>query len=267
VIDTANTYTNGKSEEIVGKAIKGRRDEVIVATKVGHRVGPGPNQTGLSRKHILWQIQASLARLDTDYIDLYYLHRFDADTPLEETLHTLDDLVHQGTVRYIACSNFTTWQIAKAHAISEAHGLERFVAVQPPYSLLQRDIERALLPYCQQEQLGVLSYSPLRGGVLTGKYELSASPPSGSRAAYSPRFWNRVQGEDFGILDQISTIAHEAAMPMLHLAVAWILKNPRVTAPIVGASSVAQVEETCRIAEIRLNDDICQKLNQITRPL
>jgi aryl-alcohol dehydrogenase-like predicted oxidoreductase len=264
VLDTANVYTQGKSEAIIGKAIKGRRDDVIIATKVGNSISHGPNQSGLSRKHILWQLRKSLTRLETDFIDLYYLHRFDSDTPLEETLRTLNDLVRAGTVRYIACSNFTAEQIAQAHVICEAHDLERFIAVQPPYSLLQRDAEDDLLPYCQREKLGVLTYSPLRGGLLSGKYLKNASPPPGSRAEYNPRFRQRVTMANFMVLEQIETVARNADLSMPTLALSWILTNPRITAPIVGASSPTQVEENCRIAEIRLDEDFYRLLDTIT---
>lgn len=181
VVDTANVYTGGKSEEMIGKAVKGRRNEVVIATKAGFGVGQAPNQGGLSRKHVLFQVERNLESLQTDFIDVYYLHRFDPETPLEETLRTFNDLVREGKVRYIACSNFTAGQIAKAHDICEAHDLEQLVAVQPPYNLLQRDIEKDLLPYCQQEGLGVLAYTPLMGGFLTGKYSKAAPPPGGSR--------------------------------------------------------------------------------------
>jgi aryl-alcohol dehydrogenase-like predicted oxidoreductase len=192
VIDTANVYTGGKSEEIIGKAVKGRRDQVIIATKVGFGVGQAPNQTGLSRKYVLSQVEHSLKSLQTDFIDVYYLHRFDPETPLEETLSTFNDMVRQGKVRYVACSNFAAWQIAKAQEICEAHDLEKLVAVQPPYNLLQRDIEKDILPYCQQEGLGVLTYTPLMGGFLTGKYSKTAPPPVGSRYEYNQRLWQRV---------------------------------------------------------------------------
>lgn len=268
VIDTANTYTAGKSEEIIGKAIRDRRDEVIIATKVGMSIGQKPHQTGLSRKHILWQIQHSLKSLQTDFIDLYYLHRFDPETPLDETLRTLNDLVRQGKVRYIACSNFTSWQIAKAQEICEAHDLEKLIAVQPPYNLIQREIEQDLLPYCHIEGLGVLTYTPLMGGFLTGKYSKAAPPPVGSRSAYNPRFWERVNKEsNFAVLEQIESVADDIGIPMSKLAVAWILKNPAITAPIVGASSAMQVEENCQIVEINIGDEAYRRLNEITKPV
>jgi len=266
IIDTANTYTSGRSEEIIGKAIKGRRDEVIIATKVGSKIGQEPNQGGLSRKHILWQIRNSLKSLESDFIDIYYLHRFDPETPLEETLRTFNDLVREGKVRYIACSNFAAWQIAKANEICEAYDLEKFIAVQPPYNLLQRDVERDLLPYCQQEGLGVLTYTPLMGGFLTGKYSKDVSPPKGSRYEYNPRFWERVNKEsNFTVLQQVERVADEVKIPLSKLALAWILKNPIITASIMGASTAEQVEDNCSITEIKIDDEIYRKLNDLTK--
>ena len=266
-IDTANTYTGGRSEEIIGKAINGRRDDVIIATKVGMSIGQKPHQTGLSRRHMLWQFQHSLRSLQTDFIDLYYLHRFDGDTPLEETLHTLNDLVREGKVRYVACSNFTALQMAKAQEICKTRGLEELVAVQPPYNLLQREIEKDLLPFCEQEGLGVLSYTPLMGGFLTGKYSRAMPPPVGSRVAYNPRYWERLNKEsNFTALEQMKRVADEIGIPLSRLAVAWILKNPTITAPILGASSTSQVEEDCQIVEINIGDEDYRRLNEITKP-
>ena len=266
VIDTANIYTGGKSEEIIGKAVKGRRDEAIIATKVGFGKVEGPNQSGLSRKHILNQVEHSLKSLQTDFIDIYYMHRFDPETPLEETLRTFDYLVRQGKVRYMACSNFTAWQIAKAHEICETHDLEKLIAVQPPYNLLQRDIEEDIIPYCQQEGLGILTYTPLMGGFLTGKYSKASPPPAGSRFNYNPRLWERAGKEsNFAVLKQIENVADDTGIPVSKLAISWILKNPAITAPIIGVSSVEQVEENSRITEINLNDDIYQRLNDLTK--
>lgn len=266
VIDTANVYTGGKSEKIIGKAVRGRRDEVVIATKVGFGVGQAPNQTGLSRKHILFQVERSLESLQTDFIDLYYLHRFDPETPLEETLRTFNDLVRDGKVRYIACSNFAAEQIAKAHEICEAYDLEKLVAVQPPYNLMQRDIEKNLLPYCEQEGLGVLTYTPLMGGFLTGKYSKAAPLPSGSRYEYNQRLWPRLNQEsNFAVLEQLENVAREVGIPMSILSIAWIFKNPIVTAPIVGASSIEQVEENCRLTEIKVEDEAYQRLNELTK--
>ena len=268
VVDTANVYTGGKSEEIIGNAVKGRRDEVIIATKVGFGTGEVPNQAGLSRKHILSQVEHSLNRLQTDFIDIYYLHRFDPETPLEETLRTFDGLVRSGKVRYVACSNFSAWQIAKAHEICETHDLEKLIAVQPPYNLLQRDIEKDIIPYCQQEGLGILTYTPLMGGFLTGKYSKDAHPPTGSRFEHNPRLWERANKEsNFAVLEQVESVANDVGISILKLAISWILKNPAITAPIVGASSAEQIEENCKTNEINLNDETYQKLNELTKGL
>jgi aryl-alcohol dehydrogenase-like predicted oxidoreductase len=266
VIDTADIYTGGKSEEVIGKAVKGRRDEVIIATKVGFGRFEGPNRSGLSRKHVLSQVERSLTRLQTGFIDIYYMHRFDPETPLEETLRTFDYLVRLGKVRYVACSNFTAWQIAKAQEVCETHDLEKLVAVQPPYNLLQRDIEKDIIPYCQQERLGILTYTPLMGGFLTGKYSKNKSPPVGSRFEYNPGLWERASNEsNFSVLEQIENVANDIGVPISKLAISWILKNQTITAPIVGASSVEQVEENCRIVETNLPDETYQKLNDLTK--
>jgi len=265
LIDTADMYTKGRSEEVIGKAVQGYRDDVIIATKVGMNVGEGPNQSGLSRKHILWQLKHSLESLQTDYVDIYYLHRFDPETPLEETLRTLNDLVREGSVRYIACSNFAAWQIAKAHEICEDFGLEKFVAVQPPYNLLQREIETELLPYCQHEGLGVLTYTPLMGGLLSGKYTKDTPPPTGSRAEYNQAYWERINKErNFTILQQIESIAGDVGISLRQLAIAWILKNPVITAPVLGVSKPEQVEENCGITDIHISDEVYKKLNETT---
>jgi len=267
IIDTADVYTGGKSEQVIGKAVKGRRDEVIIATKVGFgRFDGPPNSGGLSRKHILSQIEHSLASLQTDFIDIYYMHRFDPETPLEETLRTLDYLVRQSKIRYIACSNFKARQIAKAQETSETHDLEKLIAVQPPYNFLQRDIEEDIIPYCQQEHLGILTYTPLMGGFLTGKYSRNKPPPEGSRFKYNSGFWEHVNKEsNFSVLEQIKKVADNVCIPISKLAIAWILKNQAVTAPIVGASSVEQVEENCQIVETSLPDETYQKLNELIK--
>jgi aryl-alcohol dehydrogenase-like predicted oxidoreductase len=265
VIDTANGYTGGKSEEIIGKALKGRRDDVVIATKVGWGSSQAPNQTGLSRKHILSQVKRSLERLQTDFIDIYYLHRFDSGTPLEETLRTFNGLVCEGKVRYVACSNFTVSQIAKTNEITKLHDWEKIVAVQPPYNIMQRDIEKNILPYCEQEGLGVLTYTPLLGGFLTGKYSKTAPPAAGSRYEYNQRLWKRLDKEsNFLILEQLENETKSIGIPLSKLAIAWILKNPIVTAPIVGASSIEQIEENCQLSDINIKDEDYQRLNDIT---
>ena len=186
LFDTADVYTGGRSEEILGKALKGRRDKMLVATKVRGRTGDGPNDKGLSRAHVINSLERSLRRLQSDYVDLYQLHFPDPFTPLDETLRALDDLVRQGKVRYLGCSNFRAWQTCKSLWISDSLHLSPMVCVQPRYSILYRAIERDLLPFCGEENLGVLAYSPLAGGLLTGKYHRRASPPPGTRATLNP---------------------------------------------------------------------------------
>jgi|SRR5208282_4696850 len=264
MIDTANMYAKSNSEKIIGKAINGYRDQVIVATKVGWAMGEGPNQSGLSRRHILWQVRESLKRLGTDFIDVYYLHKFDPATPLDETLRTMHNLVQDGVVRYVGCSNFAAWQIAKVHAVCDRLNLEKFVVVQPSYNLLQRDAERELLPYCHEEQLGVLTYSPLMGGFLTGKYSKDISPPPDSRAKYNPGFWERVNIErNFIALNKLSNLANTINVSLRQLAVAWILKNLTITGIILGASTPQQVEENCKLLEIDMPTEIYQKINEM----
>lgn len=266
LVDTANIYTGGKSEKVIGKAIKGRRDEVIIATKVGFGGLEGPNRSGLSPKHILSQVEHSLTSLQTEFIDIYYMHQFDPETPLEETLRTFDHLVRLDKIRYVACSNFAAWQIAKAQEICETHDLEKLIAIQPPYNLFQRDIEEEIIPYCTRERLGILTYTPLMGGFLTGKYSRNNPPPAGSRFKYNPKLWERASNEsNFKVLEQIENVATNLGIPVSKLAILWILKNPAVTAPIVGASSVEQVEENCRITETGLDDETYQKLNDLTK--
>lgn len=263
-IDTSNTYLMGKSEKVIGKAIDGCRDQVIIATKVGNPMGDKPNQVGLSRRHILWQVRESLKRLATDFIDIYYIHRFDPTTPLEETLRTMNDLVRDGKIRYMACSNLAAWQIAKAHAVCDRLGLEKFVAVQPIYNLLNREAESELFPYCLDEGLGVLNYSPLMGGFLTGKYSKNVGPPTDSRGKHNARFWERVNKDsNFLALEKLRHLAESVDVPLRQLAVAWVLKNPAITAAILGASTPQQVEENCPILELELPADIYVTLNEI----
>ena len=262
LIDTANTYTDGKSEEIIGNVVRDYRDEIILATKVGFPVREGPNGSGLSRKHILTQFKRSLERLKTDYVDIYYLHCPDPETPLEESLRTMNELLRQGKVLYSACSNFTVWQIAEVNRICEVRGLDRLIAVQPQYNLMHREIERDLLPYCREEQLGVLTYSPLMAGFLTGKYTKDSSPPADSRRA---RYFEMKKSEtNYGILEQIKTLAKTCGLSPFQLAVAWILRNPIVTAPIIGASKPEHIDEICRMPEIKISDETYEKLNEIT---
>jgi aryl-alcohol dehydrogenase-like predicted oxidoreductase len=248
LVDTADGYADGRSEEIIGKGLKGRRDDVVLATKIFFPAGPGPNHKGLSRKHIHEGIEASLRRLQTEYIDLYQVHCFDSRTPLEETLSALDSLVKQGKVRYLGCSNFGAWQIAKALGISELHHYARFDCLQPQYSLVCRSIEREILPLCRAEGLGVIAWSPLGGGFLSGKYRSGAAAPPLSRLAESDpatRIWVErfLTAQNFRVLSALDDCAARVGKTLSQVAIAWLLTMPGVTSAIIGARNLQQFEE------------------------
>ena len=272
--DTADAYTEGRSEEIVGKALKGKRQSVVLATKVGHRTGPDVNDAGLSRKHIMQGIEDSLRRLGTDYIDLYYVHEPDYDTPIEETLRALDDLVHQGKARYIACSNFYAWQLCKALWVSDLHGLVRFDCIQPPYNLLTRDIEYELLPLCASEGVGVCVFNPLAGGLLTGKHDPHKPPAKGTRfalerlgAIYQEHYWSAINFEAVASLKQI---AEEHGRNLPQFALAWILSNEAITSAICGATSLKHLEQNLGATEVKLSKEelaACDGVWQQLRPV
>ncbi len=273
-LDTADMYVEGKSEEIVGKALKGHRDSVVLATKVANRTGPGPNDVGLSRKHIMKAIEDSLQRLKTDYIDIYYVHLPDYETPIEESLHALDDLVHQGKVRYIACSNFRAWQLCKALWVSDIQNLARFDCIQPPYNLITRDIEYELLPLCVGEGVGVCVYNPLSGGLLTGKHDPKKSPEKGTRFSlksigkmYYERYWLEA---NFEAVNRLKTIAREFGKSLPQFAIAWILNNETVTSVICGCSSLKQLEQNLGAVEVKLSKEelaACDEVWKQLRPL
>jgi len=266
-VDTANVYASRKSEEIIGKAVHGDRDRFVIGTKVGHDVGNGPNDTGLSRKHILWQADVSLKLLQTDYIDIYYMHRFDPETPIEETLRTFDQLIRDGKVRYLACSNFTVENIIAMNEVSERLGLESIVALQPPYNLLNREAEKDLLPFCQSKGLGALTYSALAGGFLTGKYAEGTPAPAGTRGALYPRFWGRMnKPQYYEVVEKFKAVAEGAKVPLEQLALGWIARNPAVSSMIVGASRPEQVEENVRMLEARPPADALSSLDAVETP-
>lgn len=247
-IDTADVYSDGRSEEIVGQALKGRRQDFILATKVRFRMGPGPNDVGLSRKHIIDGCEASLRRLQTDYIDLYQAHCWDPYTPLEETLLAFDDLVHAGKVRYIGVSNFAGWQLMKALGLSDRHGWARFVCLQPRYNLVDRQAERELLPLCREEGLGVIPWSPLGGGFLSGKYRRDRSMPDDARIAHAEPHWPEAmtrQGTERGwrVLEAVGQVAEGRGKSYAQVALAWLKAQPGVTAPILGARTLEQLED------------------------
>lgn len=274
-IDTADVYpiggslqTVGRTEEIIGRWLKGRRHNFVLATKCWGQVGPNRWDRGNSRKHILDAVEGSLRRLQTDYIDLYQLHAPDPQTPIDETLRALEDVVRAGKVRYIGCSNFLAYQLARAIGRSEALGIARFDSLQPRYNLLFREIERELLPLCAEEGIGVIPYNPLAGGLLTGKHNREAGPEEGSRFTlgtaaerYQDRYWHEGM---FETVEAIRPFAREAGMTMAQLAVAWVAANPTVTAPIIGASRPEQLEDTLKALEAPLPADLKQRLDDLT---
>ena len=274
-LDTADVYpiggtaeTVGRTEEVLGKWLRGRRHRFIVATKCFGRMGPNRWDQGNSRKHILDAIDGSLRRLGTDYVDLYQLHGPDPTTPIEETLRALEDVVRSGRARYVGCSNFLAYQVARAIGRSEVLGVVRFDSVQPRYNLLFREIERELLPLCQEEGIGVIPYNPLAGGLLTGKHNPEVGPEEGSRFTlgtaaerYRARYWHE---REFETVEAIRPFAREAGMTMAQVAVAWVLANPAITAPIVGASRPEQLDDTLAAADTPLPAELKSRLDELT---
>jgi 1-deoxyxylulose-5-phosphate synthase len=275
-LDTSDAYplggdlsTRGVTEEILGRWLQGRRDRFIVATKCFVPTGPAPFDAGNSRKHIMSAVEASLRRLQTDYIDLYQLHGYDRETPIDETLSALDDLVHQGKVRYVGCSNFLTYQLVRAIGRSETLSLIRLDSVQPRYNLLFRQIEREMLPFCGEEGVGVIPYNPIAGGLLSGKHSRTSAPPPGGRftlgtagSLYQERYWH---DREFDTVEQLGALAAEAGLSLVSLAVAWVLANDVITAPIVGASRPEQLDDSLAAAVVRLDHDLKRRLDELTR--
>ncbi len=271
-LDTADVYpvppapeTAGRSEEIIGRWLRGKREQFVLATKCRMRVGHGPNDVGLSRKHILKAAEDSLRRLQTDYLDLYQTHSPDPETPQEETLRALDTLVQQGKVRYLGCSNYPAWQVALALGISARDGLARFDCVQPRYNLLYREIETELLPLCRDQGLGVIAYNPLAGGFLSGRYRTGDAPPPGTRFTlgktgdlYRERYWKQAQ---FEAVEQLRRVLQERGRSMVQAAVAWVLAQPGITAAIVGASRPEQLDESLQAVNVTLDDTEREALN------
>ena len=274
-IDSSDAYplggdlsTRGVTEEILGRWLKGKRDRFIVATKCFVPTGPAPFDAGNSRKHILSAVDASLRRLQTDYIDLYQLHGYDRATPIDETLGVLDDLVHQGKVRYTGCSNFLTYQLVRALGRSETLRLARFDSVQPRYNLLFRQIEREMLPFCAEEGVGVIPYNPIAGGMLSGKHSRTAPPPEGTRFTlgnagqiYQDRYWH---DREFDTVDALQHVAKNAGVSLVTLSVAWVLANHAVTAPIIGASRPEQLDDSLAAVDYKLDPDLKRQLDEVT---
>ena len=241
MIDTANSYGQGVSEEHIGKALKGQRDKVVLATKVAMAVPGGPDRRDTSRGHIMQQVEKSLQRLATDYIDLYQIHFPDPETPIEETLRALDDLVHHGKIRYIGCSNFSGWQACEAIWTSRTIGLNSFISAQPLYNLLNRGIERDLLPFCEEYNIGVIPYFPLASGFLTGKYRPDEPAPEGTRLS-GPMGARTLTEENFDMLTKLEAFASDHGHTILELAFSWLLAKPQVSTVIAGATQPEQVK-------------------------
>lgn len=268
-IDTADVYTRGVSEEILGRWLKDKpRDDFIIATKVRFAMGEGPNDEGLSRKHILSAVEASLRRLGTDYIDLYQVHRWDEDTPLEETLDALNGLVQSGKVRYIGASNFRGWQLQKAIDLSRQMGWEPFTCLQPLYNLLDRSIEWELLPVCLNEGVGVIPWSPLRGGWLSGKYRRGmTAPPKDTRVEVAEKegwseSWSAYDNEHtWGVIDALFAAAEEAGKTPPQVALRWMLQRPAITAPIIGVRNMKHLEDNLGAVGWTLSEEQMEVLN------
>ncbi len=267
LIDTADVYSAGLSEEIVGQAIAGRRERLIIATKARFPMGDGPNDAGLSRHHLIKACEASLRRLGTEYIDLYQVHEWDGQTPLEETLETLDTLVRSGKVRYIGCSNYAGWQLLKALGTAERYGYQRFVSQQIYYSLQARDAEYELIPAALDQGLGVLVWSPLAGGLLSGKYRRGEDAPEGTRRLAG---WNEppVRDEEklYDTVDELVAIAKERGVSPAQVALAWLLRKPAITSAVVGARTNEQLADNLRAAELGLSDDEVARLDRVSAP-
>ena len=274
-LDTSDVYpqgggdnTVGRTEEILGRCLAGRRHDFVIATKCFGAMGRHPWDRGLSRKHILDAIDASLRRLRTDYVDVYQTHHPDPATPMDETLRALDDVVRAGKARYVGCSNYYAYQVARALGRSELLGLARFECVQPRYNLLFRQVERELFPLCAEEGLGVIPYNPIAGGLLSGKHRRETGPLPGTRfthpkagPAYQERYWHE---RELATVEELRTLARDAGMSMVQLAVAWVLANPVITAPIVGATRPEQLDDVVAAADKPLDAGLKTRLDTLT---
>lgn len=256
-LDTANMYNAGESEKVVGKAIVGKRDDVVVATKGRQKIGEGPNDWGSGRGHLMRELDRSLKRLNTDFVDIYYAHAPDEETPIEETLRTLDDMVHSGKVRYIACSNFRAWRLCEALWTSDKLNLNKFICIQPLYNIVNRDIEVELLPLCREHGVGVVSYSPLARGILSGKYKLGEAFPEGSRAARNDPRMRQAELRDASleIAQRISTYCAKKGVATSQFALAWVLANPILTAVIVGPRTMEQYDDNMGCLNITMTPE------------
>ncbi len=262
--DTADVYGQGAAEEILGKLVSGRRDEAVIASKVFFPTGQDVNARGLSRRHIARAVEASLARLGTEWIDFYFVHAFDELTPIEETLGALDDLQRQGKIRYPAVSNWAAWQIAMALGISAREHLARFELIEPMYNLVRRQAEVEILPLAEAQKMGVVTYSPLGGGLLTGKYGTGKRPESGrlvENARYADRYGLQT---DYATADRFTAFAQEIGVTPPTLAVAWAMAHPAVTAPIIGARNLAQLEDSLAALNVEMTGELREKISALS---
>jgi aryl-alcohol dehydrogenase-like predicted oxidoreductase len=265
-VDTADIYGTGVSEEITGRAIRDKRQSLVLATKVAGPMGSGPNDLGLSRKHILDAVEASLRRLGTDYIDLYQVHAFDPTTPLDETLGALDDCIRAGKVRYAGCSNYSAWQLMKANALARELGTARFDCLQPQYSLVCRFIEREHLPLCIEEGIGVIPWSPLGGGLLTGKIQRGQAPPEGSRASVDTMNRDRFLSErNLEIAEVVAQVGRTLGRTPSQVALAWVMCQAGVTSPIFGARTLDQLEANLGAADLTLDEESIKRLDEVSQ--
>jgi len=268
-VDTADVYSAGESEEIVGKALAGRRDDVVLASKFHGAMGEDPNRRGNSRRWIIQEVESSLTRLKTDWIDLYQVHRPEANTDIEETLGALSDLVHQGKVRYLGSSTFPASQVVEAQAAARDRGLERFVCEQPPYSLLVRGVEGDLLPTARRHGMGVIPWSPLAGGWLSGGWRKGQEPPQSTRAQRLPAHYDLSLPENqrkLDAADALALLAEEAGISLIHLAIAFVIRHPAVTAAIIGPRTMDQLESQLGASEVELSADVLDRIDEIVRP-
>ncbi|RYY30555.1 MAG: aldo/keto reductase [Sphingobacteriaceae bacterium] len=265
--DTADVYSAGASEEVVGKALRdfAKRDEVVLATKVFNPMGPGQNDKGLSRKHIMSAIDASLKRLGTDYVDLYQIHRWDYNTPIEETMEALHDVVKAGKARYIGASSMYSWQFAQALYTADLHGWTRFVSMQPHYNLVYREEEREMIPLCVDQKIAVIPWSPLARGLLTGKRSKERNETERSKTdAFGKKLYG--QDVDFDIVNRLSAIADQKGLPNAQVALAWMLSKPAITSPIIGASKPGHLEDAVAALSVKLSEDEIHQLEELYQP-
>ena len=265
-IDTADIYQEGRSEEFIGQALAGKRSGVLLATKVYGEVGEGPNDRGASRHHIMQGVEDSLRRLQTDSVDLYQIHVWDEDTPIDETLRALDDLVHAGKVRYIGASNFSAWQLTWSNALAELRGWNKFVSIQPHYHMFEREIETELIPACQYFKIGILPYFPLAGGFLTGKYKQGEPAPEGSRGESSQYVQRYMTLENYAIVEKLTAYAQQREHTLNELAHAWLLAQPQISSVISGATSIAHVQANAAAGEWQLTTEETQQVNEMLEP-